>query len=356
MNETQTMLEQMVERFFAGKIDSATRASSEAGHFSQDLWRGVEAQGLTRPLVPSELGGLGASWQDVLVVLRSAGRHAVPLPLAETIIASWLLARADLEAPEGPLTLVDTDDCTADDERLRLESRGDGWRLSGKARRVPWGRAATAAVLVFPHGQQLRVVLAPRADAEVTSGRNLAGEWRDDLVFRDHPVKIASLQAADHASPVRVLGALARCAQITGALDQVLESTITYANERQQFGRPIAKFQAVQHNLAVLAGEVAACGVATEAAFRATNAGEDPTFPVAAAKIRAGGAAGQGIAIAHQVHGAIGFTLEHPLQLSTRRLMSWRTEFGAERHWALQLGRQVLDWGVEDFWPQIAAH
>ncbi len=355
MNETQTMLEQMVERFFAGEIDSATRAASEAGQFSQDLWRGVEAQGLTRPLVPGDLGGLGASWQDVLVVLRAAGRHAVPLPLAETIIASWLLARAGLEAPEGPLTLVDTDAGTAEGERLRLESRGGAWRLSGRARRVPWGRAAAAAVLVFQHSQQLRVVLAPCAGAEVTSGRNLAGEWRDDLVFRDHPVQSA-LPAADHADPVRLLGALARCAQITGALDRVLESTVTYANERQQFGRPIAKFQAVQHNLAILAGEVAACGVATEAAFRAAHVGGDATFLVAVAKIRAGGAAAQGIAIGHQVHGAIGFTLEHPLNLSTRRLMAWRTEFGAERHWALQLGRQVLDWGAEGFWPQIAAH
>jgi acyl-CoA dehydrogenase len=356
MNETQTLLEQMVERFFAGEIDAATRASSEAGHFPQELWRGVEAQGLARPLVPSELGGLGANWQDVLVVLRAAGRHAVPLPLSETIVASWLLASAGLEAPEGPLTLVDTDDCAADDKCLSLEPRGEGWRLSGRARRVPWGGAAAAAVLVLPHRHEPRVVLAPRAGVEVTSGRNLAGEWRDDLVFRDHPVTSALLRAADLASPVRVLGAMARCAQITGALDRVLESTVTYANERQQFGRPIGKFQAVQHNLAILAGEVAACGVSTEAAFRAADAAGDFAFLVAVAKTRAGSAAAQGIAIGHQVHGAIGFTLEHPLQLSTRRLMSWRTEFGAERHWAMRLGRQVLDLGAERFWPQIAAH
>lgn len=355
MTETQTMLEQMLDRFFADKIDSATRASSESGHFPQELWSSVEAQGLTRPLVSSDLGGLGASWLDVLVVLRAAGRHAVPLPLAETIIASWLLASAGLEAPEGPLTLVETD-YTAADERLRLESRGEGWRLSGKALRVPWGRAAAAVILVLPHGQQQRIVLAPLAGVDATSGCNLAGEWRDGLVFRDHPVKSAPLQAADHPSPVRALGALARCAQITGALERVLESAVRYANERQQFGRPIAKFQAVQHNLAVLAGEVAACSVATEAAFRARHARKDASFSVTVAKIRAGEAAAQGIAIGHQVHGAIGFTLEHPLQLSTRRLMSWRTEFGAERYWALRLGRQVLDWGVEGFWSQIAVH
>ncbi len=354
MNDTQKMLEQMVERFFAGEIDSTTRASSEAGHFAHELWRGVEAQGLTRPLVPSELGGLGAGWQDVFVVLRAAGRHAVPLPLAETIVASSLIASAGLEAPEGALTVVDADERTAGDA-LQLYYRSGGWRLSGRARRVPWGRAAAAAVLVVQQDQALRVVLAPRAGVEVTSGRNLAGEWRDDFVFRDHPVQSEPLRATSLRAPVRVLGAMARCAQITGALDRVLESTVAYANERQQFGRPIAKFQAVQHNLATLAGEVAACSVAAEAAFRAAHAGADPTFLVAAAKIRAGAAAAQGIAAGHQVHGAIGFTLEHPLQLSTRRLMSWRAEFGAERHWALRLGRQVLDWGAEGFWPQLAA-
>jgi len=357
MNEMQMMLEQMVERFFAEELDSTTQASSQAGHFSQDLWRGIDELGLTRPLVPSEPAALGASWLDVLVVLRATGRHAAPLPLAETIIASWLLGSAGLDAPEGPLTLVDVDNSAADREQLRLESRGEDWRLSGKASRVPWGRVATAAVLVVTHEGQQRIVLAPRAGTEVTNGRNLAGEWRDDLVFRDHLVKTTPLlQSAGRVSPVRLMGGLARCAQITGALDRVLESTVRYANERRQFGQPIGKFQAVQHNLAILAGEVAACGVATEAAFSAMQAGGDASFLVAVAKIRAGSAAAQGIAIGHQVHGAIGFTLEHPLQLSTRRLMSWRAEFGAERHWALQVGQQVLDWGTEGFWPQIAAH
>jgi len=357
MNEMQTMLEQMVERFFAEQLDSTAQASRQAGHFSQDLWCGIEELGLTRPLVPSEPAALGASWLDVLVVLRAAGRHAAPLPLAETIIAGWLLARAGLDAPEGPLTLVDVDNSAADGERLRLEPRGEDWRLSGKASRVPWGRVATAAVLVVPHEGQQWIVLAPRAGAGVTNGHNLGGEWRDDFVFRDHPVKTAPLpQTAGRVSPVRLLGGLARCAQITGALDRVLESAVRYANERRQFGQPIAKFQAVQHSLAILAGEVAACGVATEAAFNAVQAGGDPSFLVAIAKIRAGSAAAQGIAIGHQVYGAIGFTLEHPLQLSTRRLMSWRAEFGAERHWALQAGQQVLDWGAEGFWPQIVAH
>ena len=80
-----------------------------------------------------------------------------------------------------------------------------------------------------------------------------------------------------------------------------------------------------------------------------------PAFEVAAAKVRAGEAAGAGAAIAHAVHGAIGFTYEHSLHFATRRLWSWRAEFGSESRWAATLGRAVLARGADALWPDLTA-
>jgi acyl-CoA dehydrogenase len=104
----------------------------------------------------------------------------------------------------------------------------------------------------------------------------------------------------------------------------------------------------------VLAGHTAAAGLAADHAFRAADRG-DPRFEVAAAKTRIGEAAGIGASIAHQVHGAFGFTYEHSLHFLTRRLWSWRAEFGAEAHWSTWLGRDVAARGASELWSYVTS-
>jgi acyl-CoA dehydrogenase len=134
---------------------------------------------------------------------------------------------------------------------------------------------------------------------------------------------------------------------------------VTYANERVAFERPIAKFQAVQHNLARLAGEVAvaiaAAGSAADAIAGAEVFDEAVFLEAASAKIRVGEAAGEGAGIAHQVLGAIGFTQEHTLHRFTRRLWAWRDDFGNESFWAARLGTLVAAKGPDGLWPMLAA-
>ncbi len=120
--------------------------------------------------------------------------------------------------------------------------------------------------------------------------------------------------------------------------------TTQYAQDRVQFGRPLGKFQAVQQNLAVLAGQAAAAVAAADLAAEAV-ADRVKFLPIAAAKARAGEAAGIAAAIAHQVHGAIGFTAEHDLHFLTRRLWSWRDEFGKDSAWNRLLGRHMAQAG-----------
>jgi acyl-CoA dehydrogenase len=147
---------------------------------------------------------------------------------------------------------------------------------------------------------------------------------------------------------------------MAGALEALLEMSVAYANERVQFGRPIGKFQAIQQDLARLAGEVAAAGMASRAAFHAADHAArdlsfDPTPEIAAAKIRLGDAADLAPGIAHQVHGAIGFTYEHRLHFFTRRLWSWRAEFGTASQWADQLGAMVETHGAAGLWPWVTS-
>jgi acyl-CoA dehydrogenase len=347
--ELRTLLADTVGRIFTDLCTKELIESAEKGAWPDKLWRALEEGGLTLPLVPEARGGAGGVWRDAHVVVRAAGHHAAPVPLAETIVASGLLAGAGLDVPLGPLTLAPVHR----DERLTLARGAGAWRVRGAASRVPWGGTAGHVVVVAEAEGRPMVALVAREAARVSPDRNLAREPRDTLTFDDAPV-LAAAPAAAGADAVTLQGALVRAAQMAGALDSLLQQSVRYATERRQFGRPIGSFQAIQHQLAVLAGHAAAAGIAAERAFAAAEAG-DPTLEVAAAKIRAGEAAGIAAGIAHQVHGAIGFTYEHSLHFATRRLWSWRAEFGSESSWAEALGRRVTARGADRLWPDLTA-
>jgi acyl-CoA dehydrogenase len=351
MTELGTLLAPTVTRLFNDLVTTELIESTEKGAWPDKLWRALEEGGLTLPLVPEASGGAGGAWTDAHVVVRAAGKHAAPVPLAETIVGSWLLAEAGLEVPLGPLTLAPV----RDGESLRLTRAGSAWRLSGTVTGVPWGAAAGHVVVAAEGDDGPMLALVRQGAGRVTADRNLAREPRDTLAF-DAAAVVAAAPAGARAGAdgLIVLGAMVRAAQMAGALESLLEQSVRYATERKQFGRPIGNFQAIQHNLAVLAGHVAAAGSAADNAFRAADRG-DPAFEVAVAKVRAGEAAGIGAGIAHQTHGAIGFTYEHALQFATRRLWSWRAEFGSESRWAMRLGRTVAGRGADRLWLDLTS-
>jgi acyl-CoA dehydrogenase len=343
------LLSDTVTRLFTDLATKELIEAAEKGTWPDKLWRALEEGGLTLPLVSDAAGGAGGTWLDAHVVVRASGRYTAPVPLAETIIAGWLLSRAGLEVPFGPLTLAPVHR----DERLTLTRNGGGVTVSGRATRVPWARDAGHIVTVAELDGRPTVALIARGVATVEEDRNLALEPRDTLEFRAAPA-VAAAPADVPSDAIYLYGAMARAAQMAGALEACLVQSVRYATERKQFGRPIGSFQAIQQNLAVLAGHVAAAGMAAECAFRAADA-DDPRFEVAVAKVRAGEAAGIGAGIAHQTHGAIGFTYEHSLHFATRRLWSWRAEFGSESAWARELGRSVAARGADALWSDLTA-
>jgi acyl-CoA dehydrogenase len=351
MNETRSLLGDTVGRIFTDLVTKDLLESAERGDWPADLWRALEENGVTVPLVPEAKGGAGLGWRDAHVILELAGRHAVPVPLAETIVASWLLAGAGLDVPEGPLTIAPA----RTGESLRLSRADRGWRLSGTAARVPWGATARHVVTVEAVDGHVMVARVAGGRATASADRNVALEPRDTLTFQGTPVDaVAPAAPGLPAGAVWIYGALVRATQMAGALESLLAQSVRYATERKQFGRPIGAFQAIQHQLAILAGHTAAAGMAAASACRAAERG-DPTFEVAAAKVRVGEAAGVACSIAHQTHGAIGFTYEHSLHFSTRRLWSWRAEFGAESVWAAELGRRAAARGADHLWADLTA-
>ncbi len=312
MSDELDLINQSAERLFADHVDGALHDDVEAGEWPAVLWNAVTEAGFERAEMP--LFGVALA--------RIAGRFAAPIPLAETILAASLLEGAGLDVPEGALTVA-----------------------PGDLSRVPWARHAAHLVMIDGDGT---LALFETAALEIAPGRNLAGEPRDE-------VDLAGVKALETASGLSADelfegGALLRAAQIAGALEAVLAKTVQYAGERRQFGRPIAKFQAIQHHLATLAGHTAAACAAVEAAAHAPN-----FFTTAAAKAAASEAAGEAAAIAHQVHGAIGFTQEHDLHRLTKALWAWREEFGSEGYWNARIGAAVAASGGGGLWPDLVA-
>jgi len=237
-----------------------------------------------------------------------------------------------------------------------LEREASGWRLSGHAAHVPWAHQARAIALLARARDKPMVVRLQREHYTPAPGQNLAGEPRDDISVAVNVPQDAVGEAPRGfgAEQLCLFGAATRTILMAGALAEVLDMTVRYAQERVQFGRPIGKFQAIQQNLAVLAGQSAAAGAAADLAQEAAANGFT-ALTIAAAKARAGEAASVGAAIAHQVHGAIGFTQEHRLNHRTRRLWSWRDEFGSEAIWNRLVGELAAKAGGEQLWATITA-
>jgi len=338
----ESMIADMAERMFSEQVTQQTRSRAAQGEWQAALWRLIEEAGLPLAMVSEEAGGFGVATDEALSIVRIAGAHGAPVPLAETIMANWLAAQAGLPVSTEPQAV-------ADGTGLNLSKEGKGWMVSGTLNAVPWGRNADRIVLMLTHAGANYAVSLPTADLTFKTAENLAGEPRDSTEVK---LVLGGDQVAEVALPTDTLthaGALMRSLSMAGALETVLEMCVSYANERVQFGRPIGKFQAIQQYLATMAGEVAAARAAAEMGADAFDGAPAPLL-VAAAKLRTGEASQTVAALAHQVHGAIGFTQEYALHHFTKRVWSWRDEFGTERDWSRTLGKAALADSSGNFW------
>ena len=351
--ESENIVVATAEKIFADLADAQTINRDKNGAWKAPLWQALTEAGLPLSWVSEDCGGSGASLAEGFGVLGAAGRFAIAVPLAETMLAGWLLAQARISSPEAEMTVAPA----GPKDRITLHADGS---LSGRARGVPFAKAAKHIAVLASGSGGFSIALVDAVKVRIEAGLNLAGDDSDAVSF-DHvqPVAIKPAPKGFDQTTLMLMGGVARSLQIAGAMESMLDISVRYSNERVAFEKKISKFQAVQHNLARLAGETAAAmTAASSAADTIANAAsfDDAVFLEAtAAKIRCAEAAEKGAAIAHQVHGAIGYTLEHILHRFTMRALAWRDDFGSESYWAVELGKRVAARGADELWPLVAS-
>ncbi|MBJ8337283.1 acyl-CoA/acyl-ACP dehydrogenase [Antrihabitans sp. YC3-6] len=306
--------------------------------WDQTLWARLGELGLTRLTGREDAGGSGAGWFEAAELLRAAVSHAVRVPIAEhDLLAGWLLDVAGLPVDNARRTV-----CVLDD--------------NGVARDVPWADEADRIVVVWRADNAYLVGDVAPSDLRIVNGANLAGEPRG-TVSTDVGTLTGSRVSDTVFEQLHLRGALVRALQICAALDAILELSITHATDRTQFGRPLAKFQAVQNLVADIAGEAALARAATEAALaaavRAGWSGANVEFLVAVARSCAGHAASVVVRNAHQIHGAIGTTQEHRLHEYTKPALAWRSEFGSTHFWDDKLTEAASTAGRDNLWDLV---
>lgn len=335
------LLVSTAEDLFADLCSHQAVQDAERTGWAPAAWSAVCEMGLPWIGIPESAGGQGGTLSDALAVLRVAGRHGLPLPLAETgLLGSWLLASAGLDIPAGPVTVV-----PAGHHLLY-----DGRTLTGTATRVPWARSADRVVVLLPADGRCVVASFTTADLKVEPLTSMAGEPRDTVHFAV-PVDVVAPTSVD-VEQLRLRGALTRVALMAGALERVRDTTVQYTAEREQFGKPLNRFQAVQEHLVHVAQQAALMGAAADVAGRETERGGG-AVETACAKSLAAEAVHVATRAAHQAHGAMGMTQEYSLHQVTRRLWSWRREWGDGVFWDLYLGRLVATRGADALYPLI---
>jgi alkylation response protein AidB-like acyl-CoA dehydrogenase len=292
----------------------------ERGASAQPLLTALTEAGFLELLAPEEHGGGGATWHDFFEVVLLCGASAVPLPLAQTM-AARLLTDDPHSLPLGGIAFAPALHRGADD--------------SLQAWHVPCARTASTVIGALDGA----LWLLPIDDAHALPG-GIHGSLNASLHWPAGSGR--GISGAVPAGALAPLAALLHAGLIAGAMKSCFDLTMAHANARVQFGKPIGKFQAIQHLLSVMAEHVAAGRMAAEAAF-CSDARLPTLAACAVAKARTSEAAQLVASTAHAVHGAIGVTEEYDLQIFTRRLHEWRVAHGSEAHWHRVLGRLLID-------------
>lgn len=339
MNELSQLIEESAAKLFEDFALTNGAKEMEAGVFPKALWQAFINDGWLQTMLAEEKGGASLGIAGGCVLMRLAGYYTVPLPVVESLMAAYLLAESGHPVTDELYIPVIVHKEQMDAAQLELAG-------------VPWARYAVGIVLILPTDSGCSVCTVQQHDMQLTQGANMAAEPRDDVSIKNHLLSVAKPIEGLSVERIRSWLALGRAAQLSGALQRTLEMTVNYATERKQFGREIGKFQAVQQQVSVQAEHTSAARCAVDSAIAHLGSQQEWEC-IAGAKITTGEAAGISAKTAHAVHAAIGFTQEYSLQLSTRRLWSWRDEYGNETEWSIKLGEYFMQLGGDDIWHQL---
>ena len=340
MEQTDQLILDTAYRLLSDHCGAEVVNQAETGVQAERLQNAIWDAGLPLAWVPEEAGGVGGSLALGFNLIRQAAGFAVPVPLVDTMVANLVLAHSGLEVVETCAVLL------FDGGELPVL---DGGVVNGLIEHAPGAPAESLLVVPVMDGDGVRVATFTADHLTVERRESLAGEPRIRAILdAASPLALSPIVDGMTKDGLWQFGALVRASQIAGAMEKINDITVNYVKERHQFGRPLGKFQAIQHKVADIAGESALANAAVEQGVRMLSragkpfAGDRVVFlPAATAKV----VTSEGVAVvsrlAHQCHGAMGFSFEYPLQQYSRRLWAWREEYGSEFYWSERIGMSV---------------
>lgn len=329
------VVESLDEIFAEQFAATAQQVDDGADDALREAWRAAQELFLPGIGLPEDLGGAGGELPQVLGLAFAAGRRSVSLPFVENHLAGYVLTSSDLTLDEEP-DVVRTFALAEDGAELRADGT-----FVGTFRAVGWSRFAQRLVTIVGGPGSATVVEVDLATARIEPGVDLAGQQLDTVHVDGIPIRVADAGVA--RDDVVRRDALLRASLSAGALQELSSSTVTYAKQREQFGRPIAAFQSVQTHLVTIEEAATSVAIAVRRAAGSVAEGRpDAPFAIDALRVITFDAIGQAVAAAHQAHGAIGMTREFGLQRLTRRLNSWRWLPEDPARAAHRLGNEVL--------------
>ncbi len=344
MSEMKDMILEVAERMLKENVDKEMVDLIEQGKWAKDLWQLLYENGMTVVAISEENGGAGGDLDDLLNIVRVTAKYAAPIPFAESTLANTLLDYVELKPTNRLVTYS-----TARDNSFSIDHQ----LISGTVANVPWARHSEEMVTLVHGNDGDHLALIDLKQSSISTSSNLAGEPRDTVTFtKSKPIYISPPLQPKQIDHITKLETAFKLATITGAIEKTNDLTVQYTKEREQFGRPIHRFQLVQQHLVHLAAETAI----TLAAFNNVTAsllrGNDQ-HEIAYARIRVEEAITQVATIAHQVHAAIGTTHEHTLHHYTRRLWAWRDEGPTQSYWSERLVADLISNSGESLWSYL---
>lgn len=355
---SDNFIQDSVRRLFAKEVTRDAISHVETGEFASDLWQKIVDAGMTKILCHESHGGIEGTWLDALPLFFQIGYTQAPVPLAQAVAGQYFASRCGIDLPaDGILALA----AGTQTQNLKLTSdtAKNATRITGEMNAVKWARHAHW--LLIETNDKLCLVNSKGKGVSITHGSDAASLPSDTVLLEDASVShVLSTNIDKLPKPLHIAYATITSAQITGALEYALHLAVQYAKDRVQFGKPIGKNQAIQQQLAIFAGELACSYAATTTALRdmpalTENSAPRAEFSAAVAKVTSSDSVKACASIAHQVHGAIGFTYEYPLNFATRRLWAWRAEAGGSTEWAERIGQSFINARSEQFWPHLTA-
>jgi len=344
-SEEQDMLKTMARDFLTDKVAKTLVKELEESDegYSPELWKEMVELGWMGLLIPDEYGGSGMTFLDLAVVLEEIGRACLPGPYFSTVVLGGIPMLkygteeqkqeylGKIAGGEAIFTFAITEEAgsyTPESIAVTAKESGDAWVINGTKLFVPDANVADYLLCAARTGEGAEDITIFIIDAKsdgitVNPLKTLAGDKLCEVIFKDVSIPKENIlgetgKGWDIVVKTIEYAAIGKCCVMIGAMQQSLDITVDYAKERNQYGKAIGSFQVVQHYCANMAIDVDGTRFSTYEAAWKLNEDLPAAREVAIAKAWANEAFERVSTLAHQIHGAIGCTIDHDLHYYTR--------------------------------------